>query len=145
MHTGRLLTQGTDVWLNNPVIKMEACGTSGMKAAANGVLNLSIPDGWWHEGYNPEIGWSIPYSTNPDYNSMCSEEAQSIYKLLEENVLPSFYAKNAQGYSPEWVKMMRASILQVSKGFGTDRMLTDYNEKMYLPLINKSFKIAQVR
>ncbi len=145
MHTGRLLTQGTDVWLNNPVIRMEACGTSGMKAAANGVLNLSIPDGWWHEGYNPEIGWSIPYSTNPDYNSMCSEEAQSIYKLLEENVLPSFYAKNAQGYSPEWVKMMRASILQVSKGFGTDRMLTDYNEKMYLPLINKSFKIAQVR
>ncbi len=138
MHTGRLLTQGCDVWLNNPVIRMEACGTSGMKAAANGVLNLSIPDGWWHEGYNPEIGWSIPYSENPDYEMMCREEAQHIYRLLEEEVLPMYYAKNAQGFSPEWMKKLRASIIQVSKGFSTDRMLNDYNEQMYLPIINRN-------
>ena len=142
MHTGRLMTQGCDVWLNNPVMRKEACGTSGMKAAANGVLNLSLPDGWWHEGYKPEIGWSIPPSHNPDYGAMCWDECQAIYKLLQEEVIPQFYNKGPEGYSEEWLKKMRASILHVCKEFSTDRMLSDYMNKMYQFAIENSNKLV---
>lgn len=140
MHIGRLMTQGCDLWLNNPVMRKEACGTSGMKAAANGVLNLSLPDGWWHEACKPEIGWSIPPSNSKDYDSMSWEECQSTYKLLEEEVIPQFYNKGPEGYSQEWLKKMKASMLYTCKEFSTDRMLNDYMTKMYQFAIENSKK-----
>ncbi len=138
MSSGRLLTGGTDVWLNNPIMLKEACGTSGMKAAASGSLNLSIPDGWWHEGYKPELGWSIKPADNlEDYEAMCNQESESLYDLLEKEVIPLYYQKENGQYSQAWVEKMRASILSVGQDFSARRMLDDYSLKLYFPVIKR--------
>lgn len=133
MYWGSLLTQGVDVWLNNPIMEREACGTSGMKAAINGVLNLSIPDGWWYEGYDSSIGWSIPYYSTDENNLelINQNESQNIYNLLEKEVVPLYYRKDANGIPHEWVEMMRASIIKTTRDFGADRMIRDYCDKFY--------------
>ncbi len=139
MNLGRLLTGGSDVWLNNPIMYKEACGTSGMKAAASGSLNLSIPDGWWHEGYKAELGWSIKPADNlEDYEAMCNQESEALYDLLEQQVIPLYYAKENGVYSQAWVEMMRSSILNTGKDFSARRMLDDYSMKMYFPVIKRS-------
>ncbi|MCE2929446.1 MAG: alpha-glucan family phosphorylase [Candidatus Caenarcaniphilales bacterium] len=144
MHTGRLLTGGVDVWLNNPIMRQEACGTSGMKAAASGVLNLSLPDGWWAEGYRDDLGWKIePASTLEDYERMCDEESDSLYKLLEQEVIPMYYAKNAEGYSEKWVERMKVSIAETGRHFSANRMLEDYNTRMYIPVIKRSLLTSE--
>ncbi len=134
----RYLISGVDVWLNNPRRPMEASGTSGQKASVNGVLNFSILDGWWVEGYNKENGWII--GKNKDYDSyevQDNEDAQSIYDTLENKIIPIYYNKDKdEAFSSEWVRLMKNSIMSTGWQYSTARMLMDYTEKMYIPLCN---------
>ncbi len=130
----RHLVQGADVWLNNPRRFLEASGTSGMKAAANGVLNLSILDGWWDEAYSPEVGWAIPSGATldrPDTDDLA--EAEALYRLLERELLPVYYDRDPAGVPKRWVAMMKASIRRLAPGFSARRMALDYFEQAYAP------------
>ena len=131
----RYLVSGVDVWLNNPRRPMEASGTSGQKASVNGVINLSVLDGWWAEGYNSKNGWSI--GQNKDYNNyeiQDKADSESLYDILEHKVIPIYYDKNEKGISPKWLEMMKNSIMSTGGKFSTSRMLIDYTEKLYMPL-----------
>ena len=134
----RYLISGVDVWLNNPRRPMEASGTSGEKASVNGVLNFSILDGWWVEGYNKINGWII--GKNKDYDSyeiQDNEDSQSIYDTLENKIIPTFYNRaNGEDFSSEWVELMKNSIISTGGEYSTSRMLMDYLNKMYIPLCN---------
>ena len=130
----RHLVQGADVWLNNPRRFLEASGTSGMKAGANGVLNLSVLDGWWDEGYGPEIGWAIPSGATLDRpQTDDAAEAEGLYRLLEREVVPRFYQRDSDAVPKEWVAMMKASIRQVAPQFSARRMMLDYFNTAYAP------------
>jgi starch phosphorylase len=134
MRVGRYLVQGTDVWLNNPRRPLEASGTSGMKAAMNGVINLSILDGWWDEGYHEDNGWAIGgRDRNPDEGAQDWADAQSLYRLLEEEIVPLWYDRDAQGLPARWLARMRRAIGSALWQFSTSRMLVEYVEQMYLP------------
>ena len=126
----RLLVQGVDVWLNNPRPPEEASGTSGMKAGLNGVLNLSVLDGWWSEAYAPELGWAIPAEVSERGDEA---EADELLRLLEQEVVPAFYERGADGVPPRWARMQAASIAAVGAGFTGGRMLAEYVELLYLP------------
>jgi len=130
---GRLV-QGSDVWLNNPRRFLEASGTSGMKAAANGVLNVSVLDGWWDEGYRPELGWAIPSGATLDRPATDDRaEAEGLYRLLEREVVPAYFERDAAGIPQRWVQMMRASIRHVVTDFSARRMVLDYFDQTYAP------------
>lgn len=129
MALAQQLVQGVDVWINTPRRPWEACGTSGMKVIANGGLNLSECDGWWAEAYKPAYGWVIGYGGPSDDE----EDAQRLYALLEEEVVPSFYARDAQGIPREWVQRMRDSMSELGPQFSSNRMLIDYLEHFYRP------------
>ncbi len=131
----RYLVQGCDVWLNTPRRPMEASGTSGMKASANGVINFSIRDGWWDEAYAPEVGWAIGAGENyEDQNIQDAVESRAIYDLLERDVVPLFYERGADNLPRGWVRKMKASMTQLNAVFNTNRMLREYAERFYLPL-----------
>jgi glycogen phosphorylase len=128
------LVQGSDVWLNNPRRFLEASGTSGMKAAANGVLNVSVLDGWWDEGYRPELGWAIPSGATIDRPGTDDRaEAEGLYRLLEREVVPAYFDRDAAGIPQRWIKMMRASIRHVATDFSARRMVLDYFDSAYAP------------
>jgi glycogen phosphorylase len=128
------LVQGSDVWLNNPRRFLEASGTSGMKAAANGVLNVSVLDGWWDEGYRPELGWAIPSGATLDRPATDDRaEAEGLYRLLEREVVPAYFERDAAGIPQRWVQMMRASIRRVVTDFSARRMVLDYFNQTYAP------------
>ena len=130
----RHLVHGADVWLNNPLRFLEASGTSGMKAGANGVLNVSILDGWWDEAYRPELGWAIPSGATLDRPTVDDHaEAEGLYRLLEREVIPAFFERDKDGIPQRWVEMMRASIRYVATDFSARRMVTDYFETAYAP------------
>ena len=133
----RYLVSGVDVWLNTPRRPMEASGTSGQKASVNGVINFSILDGWWAEGYDQTNGWSI--GTNQEYSSYQEQDladSQSIYKTLESKIIPMYYDKNNNGISDRWLETMKNSIITTGGKYSTARMLVDYTTKLYMPLIN---------
>jgi len=133
----RYLISGVDVWLNNPRRPMEASGTSGQKAAVNGVPNLSILDGWWAEGYNGHNGWAI--GDNTEYDSFESQDiadSNSIYDILENEVIPKYYDKNSDGIPTDWIRIMKNSIKSCGGNYSTSRMLVDYTNKFYIPLSN---------
>ena len=135
----RHLVSGVDVWLNNPRRPMEASGTSGQKASINGVVNFSILDGWWAEGYNRKNGWAI--GTNEEYDSYEEQDradSESIYSILENVIIPTYYEKDKNGISLEWMKLMKESIISTGGEFSTSRMVVDYTNKLYMPLINLS-------
>ncbi len=134
MRIARYLVQGVDVWLNNPRRPLEASGTSGMKAAANGGVNMSVLDGWWDEGWNGENGWAIG-GREPlaDEGAQDYADAEDLYRLLEEEVVPRYYERDADGLPQAWLKLMRASISSTIWGFSTTRMLHEYVERLYLP------------
>ena len=134
----RYLVSGVDVWLNNPRRPMEASGTSGQKASINGVINFSVLDGWWVEGYNKQNGWIIGQNKNYDsYDMQDNEDAKSIYDTLENKIIPTYYdRKNDAEYSESWVRIMKNSVISTGWQYSTARMLIDYLEKMYLPLCN---------
>jgi starch phosphorylase len=130
----RSLVQGADVWLNNPKRFLEASGTSGMKAGANGALNVSILDGWWDEAYRPELGWAIPSGATLDRPEVDDQaEAEGLYRLLEREVVPAFFERDASGIPQRWVEMMRASIRYTATGFAARRMVIDYFNTAYAP------------
>ena len=135
MRMARYLVAGVDIWLNNPRRPLEASGTSGMKAAANGVVNVSVLDGWWDEGFNGDNGWAIGgRETNPDEGAQDWADAQDLYRILEEEVVPRYYERDADGLPTAWVDQMRRSMGSTIWQFSTTRMLHDYVERMYLPV-----------
>ena len=136
MRLARYLAQGVDVWLNVPRRLQEASGTSGMKAALNGVLHLSVPDGWWAEGYDGENGWSIgDRSLKENKEAEDAADAEALYGLLENEVVPLFYARDRLDVPEGWVQMMKRSMRSIIPRFSTRRMLKEYCEQMYLPAV----------
>ena len=126
------IVQGVDIWLNTPRRPMEACGTSGMKAAANGALNLSILDGWWAEAYQPEIGWAIGSGEEYEDDIYQDEvDAQDIYHLLEKDIIPLFYDRDDKGLPQKWIKYMKDSMRIICQAFNSNRMVRDYCENFY--------------
>ncbi|MBI3938034.1 MAG: alpha-glucan family phosphorylase [Betaproteobacteria bacterium] len=138
LQLARRLVTGVDVWLNNPVYPLEASGTSGMKAGINGVVNLSVLDGWWGEGYDGKNGWAIkPATSAPDDARRNHDEARTLYELLQDSVIPLYYDVGPMGYSPGWVAMAKHSIASLLPRYNTARMLAEYLSKFYLPAANQ--------
>ncbi len=140
MNIARHLISGVDVWLNNPRRPMEASGTSGEKASVNGVVNFSILDGWWAEGYNQKNGWAI--GTNAEYYSYEEQDkadSESIYNILENKIIPAYYNKE-NGISKEWLTLMKNSIISTGGNYSMARMIVDYTTKLYIPLCNLTNK-----
>jgi starch phosphorylase len=134
MRIARFLVQGVDVWLNTPRRPLEASGTSGMKAAVNGAVNVSVRDGWWDEGWTQDNGWAIGgTSTNPDEGAQDWSDAQDLYRLLEEEIVPRYYERGRDDRPTAWIDLMRRSIASTIWRFSTTRMLHEYVEQMYLP------------
>jgi starch phosphorylase len=136
MTMARYMTSGSDVWLNTPRRPLEASGTSGMKAGMNGVLNCSVLDGWWAEGYTPECGWAIGKGEEYADTELQDEiESKALYDLLEREILPTFYERGRDGLPRDWIKMMKASIHDVGKRFSFHRTLMEYTDRYYLPAL----------
>jgi starch phosphorylase len=130
----QLLYPGTDIWLNNPLRPLEACGTSGMKAALNGSLNLSILDGWWNEYYDEEDGWAIPSADSAgDGAERDALEAASMYDLIEHQIAPRFYDRGDDGVPTRWVANIRHTLATLSPELSAGRMVREYVERLYLP------------
>ncbi len=160
LHIARRLVSGVDVWLNNPVYPLEASGTSGMKAGMNGVINLSVLDGWWDEGYDTENGWAIkPASPELDPHRRDHEESRTLYEILQHHVIPLYYNRDGRGaaggaehrssppaagtYSPEWVRIAKRSIASILPRFDASRMLGEYVSKFYLPASRQGHRYAE--
>ena len=133
----RYLISGVDVWLNNPRRPMEASGTSGQKASVNGVINFSVLDGWWAEGYTQTNGWTI--GTNAEYSSYQEQDladSESMYSTLENKIIPMYYEKDKNNLSSNWIQTMKNSIMTTGGKYSTARMLADYTNNLYIPLCN---------
>jgi len=134
MSLARRLVAGCDVWLNNPIYPLEASGTSGIKAAMNGVINLSITDGWWDEGYDGSNGWAIkPAPEYFDETRRDQEDSRDLYELLQDQVIPMYYRRNELGFSSDWVRMAKRSIITLLPAFSSTRMVMEYVNKFYGP------------
>ena len=136
MRVGRYLVQGVDVWLNTPRRPLEASGTSGMKAAMNGVINLSVLDGWWDEGYQeePRNGWAIGgRETSSDEGAQDWADAQDLYRLLENEVIPTYYDRDKKGLPTRWLQLMKNAMTSTIWQFSTSRMLHQYVDELYVP------------
>ena len=128
------LVQGVDVWINTPRRPWEACGTSGMKVLVNGGLNCSTLDGWWDEAYSHEVGWAIGDGAGGVAEDVDEQDALSLYKTLEQKIIPEFYDRDAQGLPRAWLNRIRESMGKLTPTFGGARMMSDYVESAYLPL-----------
>jgi len=139
MHLARYLVQGVDIWLNVPRRLQEASGSSGMKASLNGVLNLSVLDGWWREGYNAGNGWAVG-SSNIDVTleEEDKSDAEALYRLLEEEIVPLYYDRDVQGVPRRWVAMIKEAMRSIVPAFCASRMMKDYIEKLYRPAVQRS-------
>lgn len=138
MTLARNLVQGVDIWLNNPRKPLEASGTSGQKVCINGVLNFSVLDGWWCEGYDSSNGWAIGDDTPYDSEySQDSADSESLYETLEKQIVPIFYDRNDRDVPVKWVGAMKASIKSLTWKFSTHRMLQEYAQKMYVPAMER--------
>jgi len=134
IRTGRYLVQGVDVWLNNPRRPLEASGTSGMKAAMNAIINCSVLDGWWDEGWNGRNGWAIgDRETVEDEGAQDWADAQDLYRLLEEEIVPAYYERGRDGLPKRWLQLMRESVASAIWQFSTTRMLEEYVDQLYVP------------
>ncbi len=139
MRLARHLIAGVDVWLNTPTRPLEASGTSGEKAEMNGVLNFSVLDGWWYEGYKEGAGWALTDKRtyeNQQYQDQL--DAATIYHILETEIIPTYYAKNSKGYSPEWIQYIKNSMSQIAPDYTMKRMLDDYVDRFYNKLATRS-------
>ncbi len=138
------LYPGCDVWLNNPLRPFEACGTSGMKAALNGGLNLSILDGWWDEWYDGQNGWAIPTADGvEDPDRRDDLEAAALYELIEGSVVPRFYDRDSEGLPQRWLSMMRHTLSTLGPKVLASRMVRDYTEKLYIPAARAGWALAE--
>lgn len=144
MEMAKLLVQGVDIWLNTPTRPKEASGTSGMKAALNGVMNFSVLDGWWAEGYRKEAGWALSLeNTYEDTNLQNELDAETIYNILEEEIIPIYYDQDEAGISPRWVSFVKNTIAEVAPEFTMKRMMDDYFERFYTKLCQRSRAFQQ--
>ena len=142
INLGKKLTQGVDVWLNNPTRPLEASGTSGEKAVMNGVMNLSVLDGWWAEGYVEGAGWALEEErTYGDQQLQDELDAANIYRLIEEEVKPKFYDRNQNGVPVTWVRMIKKNFAEIAPHFTMNRMVDDYVDLYYTPLFERSFDL----
>jgi starch phosphorylase len=142
IHTAHFLTQGVDAWLNNPRPPLEACGTSGQKAGMNGVLNVSILDGWWYEGHNGNNGWAIGEPpTDLDVRNDDAADADSLYRLLEEQIVPLYYDRDQNGLPHGWIRMAKESLRSIVPRFSARRMLKEYTTRMYVPACTGVFDV----
>ncbi len=144
INLARYLVQGTDVWLNNPRRPLEACGTSGMKAAANGALNLSILDGWWDEGFQPGLGWAIGSGEVYEEEELQDQvEARALYRALENEVIPLFYERGEDGLPRGWISYMKRSLSELCPAFNSHRMVEDYAVDCYVPAATRYNSLVQ--
>ncbi len=135
MEMAKLLTQGVDIWLNTPTRPLEASGTSGMKAALNGSVNFSVLDGWWAEGYRPDAGWALPLErTYEDQHLQNELDAETIYRIMEEEIVPTYFDRDKTGISKTWMSYVKQIIAEVAPTFTMKRMMDDYYERFYFPL-----------
>ena len=151
MRLAKRLISGVDIWLNTPTRPLEASGTSGEKAQMNGVLNFSVKDGWWYEGYVEGAGWAL--TEKRTYENQAHQDqldAATIYQMLENEIIPLYYAKNSKGYSPEWIQYIKNSVTKITPRFTMKRMIDDYFEKFYNKLAKRhnllmadNYKIAK--
>lgn len=133
MKVAKRLISGVDIWLNTPTRPLEASGTSGEKAEMNGVLNFSVLDGWWYEGYREGAGWALTDKrTFQDQSQQDKLDAATIYSMLENQIVPLYFAKNSKGYSPEWIQYIKNSIAKIAPNFTMERMLHDYIDRFYM-------------
>jgi starch phosphorylase len=142
LHVAHFLVQGCDVWLNNPRKPMEASGTSGMKAAINGVPHLSIGDGWWAEAFNGTNGWTIEGvspADNPD--GVDAADASALYRLLEEEIVPAFYDRDANGVPHRWLAIVKEAIRTIAPQFSARRMVKEYVGRMYAPALEGRLEV----
>ena len=138
MDLAKRLISGVDIWLNTPTRPLEASGTSGEKAQMNGVLNFSVLDGWWYEGYVPGAGWAL--TDKRTYENQAHQDqldAATIYQMLEGEIIPMYYARNPQGYSPAWVAAIKKSVTEITPRFTTKRMMDDYFDRFYCKLAKR--------
>lgn len=134
VHVARQMVSGCDVWLNNPRRPLEASGTSGMKASCHGCLNFSVMDGWWREGYDGTNGFSIGGDSHPeDIAEQDRRDSENLYRVLTEEIIPTFYARDAQGVPRRWIGMIRRAMVTLVPRYSTGRMVKEYAEKFYLP------------
>ncbi|MCI4043864.1 alpha-glucan family phosphorylase [Streptomyces sp. TRM75563] len=135
MGMAQKLYPGCDVWLNNPLRPLEACGTSGMKAALNGCLNLSVRDGWWDEWFDPDFGWEIPTADGSavDEDRRDELESNALYALIEDRVAPRFYDRGAEGLPDRWIEMVRSTLVNLGPRVLAGRMVREYTERLYAP------------
>ncbi|MDE6160080.1 MAG: alpha-glucan family phosphorylase, partial [Muribaculaceae bacterium] len=144
MAVAKRLVTGVDIWLNTPTRPLEASGTSGEKAEMNGVLNFSVLDGWWYEGYrfDEKAGWALTDKrTYTDQAQQDKLDAATIYSMLENEIIPLYFAKNSKGYSPEWVQYIKGSIGHIAPHFTMQRMIEDYIERFYDPEAKRSTRL----
>lgn len=151
MRLAKRLVSGVDIWLNTPTRPLEASGTSGEKAQMNGVLNFSVLDGWWLEGYVKGAGWAL--TDKRTYENQAHQDqldAATIYQLLETEIIPMYYAKNSKGYSPEWIQTIKNSVTKITPHFTTKRMMDDYFDRFYNKLakrhalmVKNDYKVAK--
>jgi len=142
----RYLVQGVDVWLNTPRRPMEASGTSGMKAALNGALNLSILDGWWDEAYDPQTGWAIGSGeTYGNDNYQDEVESNALYNMLEKEIVPLFFSRSANGLPRGWIQKMKSSMRVLGPQYNAKRMVREYVEEAYLPALNRYTDLSENR
>ena len=145
MIVAKRLVTGVDIWLNTPTRPLEASGTSGEKAEMNGVLNFSVLDGWWYEGYrfNEKAGWALTdKNTYTDQAQQDKLDAATIYSMLENEIIPLYFEKNSAGYSPRWIEAIKGSIGDIAPHFTMKRMIDDYIERFYLPEAKRSNSLA---
>lgn len=137
MHTAKFLVQGCDLWLNTPRAPLEASGTSGMKAAINGVPNLSVLDGWWLEAYNGSNGWAVNSNDTLSEAEQDAQDAETLYTLLEQQIVPMYYDRDLTNVPVKWMQVVKSSMATVLPRFSSDRMMRDYVAKLYLPAMGK--------
>jgi starch phosphorylase len=143
MRLAKRLISGVDIWLNTPTRPLEASGTSGEKAEMNGVLNFSVLDGWWYEGFREGAGWALTDKRTYDSQQFQDQlDAATIYSMLENEIIPLYYAKNSKGYSPDWIQYIKNSIAQIVPHYTTKRMFDDYINRFYYKLANRSTELA---
>lgn len=146
MHIGRYMVQGVDIWLNNPRRPKEASGTSGMKVIYNGGLNCSILDGWWDEGYTPDVGWAIGSGEEYDADNWEHQdyiEAQAMYNVLEQDIVPTFYTRTQDGLPRDWMHKVKASMKSLAPFFNTRRMVREYAEVFYMPTFERVTRMSE--
>ena len=142
MQLARRLISGVDIWMNTPTRPLEASGTSGEKALMNGVVNLSVLDGWWLEGYREGAGWALTEKRTYENQAYQDQlDAATIYGLLENEIMPTYYARNAKGYSPSWIQVIKNSIACIAPHYTMKRQMDDYYTKFYNPLAARSKKL----